>query len=483
MKRILFALLLCFAGHAEAVTATFTPDTTSAFPNPRKGWHVLAGNNGLLDSSGQFASDLATIRDGGITVSGFPFLTGVQNRLAQAETVIPTVVTGGNLTTMTTNFAAVRAAGMMVIPRFTCGEQELQYCDPTIAQVQAQAAAIKPILLANRDVIAFVQCGLLGVYGEWAEVNNGNDSKANKRTIKDACMDMVPAEIPVEITQVYPQMEDWYAGLPPASASIAFSGGKQARNGFHSDCFLTGNGDSFFYPGPATVNDFVITGSRASQRNYVAAATEFVPFGGETCFGSQGSSVQNRTGCTSANDAEGNSGGIMNEGPRYHLAHLNMTYEVPHFISSWNSGGCFSQITNLLGYRLQYDSITHAATAAKGSVATFTVQMRNYGWSRAFDNRTVQVLGISGSNTFVGYSSAKISACPSQATTSNCPMVIHVAIPAGQASGTYTLYLQMPSTYSTTQAANYWIRPANANNGSQVWDGTKLPTGTSISIP
>lgn len=486
-KRILLALFLCIAGHAQAVTATFTADTSSTIPNPGRGFYILAGNNGLLDSTGQLASDLASIRDN----NGF--------RLALVSTTIPTTISGANLTTMISNFSVIRSSGMKVILIFACGQgPDNNFCDPTVSQVQAQTAALQPVMYANRDVIHTVQAGFLGVYGEWAEVGNGNDSKANKRLIKDAVFAMMDrTEVPVSFTQVYPMQEDWYSGLPVLSASIAFGNSKQARTGFYNDCFMVNNGDAFTYPGPATVNDFVITSSRASQRSYVAAMTEYAPFGFETCTATISQDLPLRTGCTDINDDSGNSGGILNEGPRYHANYGNYTYSL-RFIGTtvngvvqptpnWTSGGCLTTVSNMMGYRFQFDQIVHAATATKGSVATFTVNMRNYGWSRLFDTRVLQVLAIhsNGVDRFTGYSVAQLRACPSQATSSNCQMTVRAAVPAGQLSGTYTIYLQMPSAYSTTQARTYTIRPANANSGSQVWDDTngRLPTGTTIVIP
>lgn len=468
MKKLLASLLFAVCGHAFAASATFTADTTTVMPNPERGWYLLSGS--LLSSSAAWDANLLAIRD----TYGF--------RIAFGYTTLPTgTISGGDLAQLNTNLGQARTRGMKVLIRFHYGSSPI---DPSIAQIQAHAAQLKPYLLANRDVIMGVQAGFIGAYGEWADSGSNNDTKAGKRAVKDAVLGMVPLEIPVHFTQVYPPMEDWYSGQGALSASEAFTGSNKARSGIHNDCYLTGNGDSFTYPGPATVKDFAITSSRAQQRAYVAAATEYVPFGGETCNNSQGAGVQQRTGCTDVADETGQTGGILNEGPRYHLSYLNYSF-APNFITAWTNGGCITTVTNRMGYRFQYDSLSHADTAARGSTLSVTLNLRNVGWARIHMERRVKVTLVKSGATDITCTSANdLRKLPSQATASTTQR-IQCAIPGGATVGSYAMHLSLPDkTPALSTVRAFAIRPGNANSGGQTWDDSlgRFATGTSVTV-
>lgn len=455
IKKYVFLLLLLLTQTVSAVTTTFTADPVTVYPNPEKGFYILAGD---MISNSNFDASLVAIRD----TYGF--------RLAFANTQLPTSnLTAPQLAAITASFAMARNRGMKLILRFQYGTTAN---DPVLAQIQAHTIQLKPLLAANQDVIYVVQGGFIGQYGEWADSANNNDTKAGKRAVKDYLLAMVPTAIPINITQLYPTMEDWFAGLPALDASIAFTGKSQARIGAHSDCYLTGNGDSFFYTGPATVKDFVITSSRVQQRAYMAAISKYTPFGGETCNNSQGASVQQRVNCIDSNDETGQSGGILNEGPRYNLSYQNYSF-APNFIAAWTSGGCLNTVKNKIGYQFQYDSIIHDALATKGTNTIFYVSMRNIGWGRIWSQRRLSVIIKPSSGADIECKSAsQLRELASQATNTTT-IKITCAIPSNTAVGAATLYLKMPDDHSTLSSIRaYMIRPANANNGSQVWDDT-----------
>jgi len=203
-------------------TASFTADTTTIIPNPERGWYLLgAGTTGLFDNTGAWDASLVAIYNLGF-------------RLALSYTTLPTsgVISGASLTQMTTNFATCRARGLKVIIRFQYGSGPN---DPALATILSHMNQLAPYLAANKDMIYLVQGGFLGAYGEWADSGSGNNTKAGKRSLKDGLMAMVPPEIPLNFTQLYPPMEDWYSGVLPSIE--AGSGSARARSGFHSDCF------------------------------------------------------------------------------------------------------------------------------------------------------------------------------------------------------------------------------------------------------
>lgn len=451
--------------------ATFSADTSSNYANRARGWHF---NSGTLDTASSM--DLANF-----PADAAGQTPPVQNvMLCLPMTSLGTgVPSGGTITNWNASFADARTNGIMLIMRFLS--------TGTAAQIIAQCAAIKPVLWANRDVIAYVQCGMRCDFGEWADNCTDNNNVTDKTNILNAIIDMTPSDVPIEFTQVYPR-EQLY-GTTPATFNDMKRGTLAGRLGFHSDCFLTGpttnHGDSFFYTGPGTFTGFVATQSFAQQAAYVQASSAFIPFAGETCDNSQGASGVNgeiRTACgTSSVDAQGLAGGIQNEGPRYHLVHLSGSGG--SHLPAWASGGCLDSTANLMGYRFQLGSVTHPTTATRGTTITVDIRMHNYGWARLFDHGRMRVLLVNGGTTVIGVASTQLRELPPQASGDTIVRV-KVALPGGMATGTYAMHLDSPSPFASMSAVKFNIQFANANAGGASWDATnrRWTTGTNIVV-
>jgi len=469
MKRIttFIAGLLIAAVSVAAPNATFTADTTTIIPNPGRGFHFQSGS--LDDCNG------IDIPNWTADAAGLPTPISPTPTLGLPLTTLGTSVPDSTkLATWQTCFNSIRSYGVMVGLRFLSSGNA--------SQVVAQAAAIKNILWTNRDVLAFVQVGFRCDYGEWATSCADNDNVTDKTNVFNAVADMVPTDVPLEFTQVFPR-ETWFSGTTPPTKADLLKGNLKGRTGFHSDCFLTGNGDSSFYTYVGTITGFTSTMTAGQQAAYVQEASKYVMFGGETCQDSGGAAVEKRTGCnTDSVDAQGLPGGIENEGPRYHVTHLNISY-APLHLAGWAAGGCLDKVHRMMGYRFQYDDITHPTSVSRGGVATFDVNMRNVGWARIFDQRRLNVQLVNGGTTINCFSSTQLRELDPQATSSTLVRV-NCAIPGGTATGSYAVHLKMPSPFSSTSANPFTVRPANSNSGGQVWDSTnyRFTTGTTITV-
>ena len=465
MKRIttFIAGLLVAAAAQAAPNATFTADTTTSFQNPGRGWHFQSGS--LDDCNG------IDLPNWPADAAGLPTPISPTPTLANLVTTIGTgVPSGGTLTTWGNCFNTIRSAGVMAGLRFIS--------TGTASQMVAQAAAIKSLLWTHRDILAYVQVGFRCDFGEWATSCTDNNDVTDKTNVFNAVADMVPSGVQLEFTQVFPR-ETWFSGTTPPTKADLLKGNLKGRTGFHSDCFLTGNGDSSFYTYVGTITGFTSTMTAAQQAAYVQEASKYVMFGGETCQDSSGAAAEKRSSCTGLTDTQGLAGGIMNEGPRYHLSHINASY-APIFLAAWASGGCLTDVGRLMGYRFQFDDITHPTSVARGAVATFDVNMRNVGWARIFDQRRLNVQLVNGGTTINCYSSTQLRELDPQATSSTLVRV-NCAIPGGTATGSYAVHLKMPSPFSTTQANAFTVRPANAAAG---WDSTnaRYAAGTTITV-
>lgn len=462
---------------SDAVTASFSPDNSTDFPNPERGWYIYAAyNGGLLASPSTWQSEVGAVKNNSY---GAP-LTLVFGYTSLAN-YAGSDITSSALSNLDTNLAYMRTAGTKAIIRFHYGSSmSTPAASPSLARMQAHMEQIKPILAKYRDVIYLVQTGFIGNYGEWWFTNNGTsstdaDSKSSKRTVQNAVLSMVPSEIPVATTCLYCTQEDWFPTV--LSSAAAFNGSNLARTAFHNDCFMASANDQYQFPGTGTVNDFTFNKGALSQRTYIAAQSEFVPYGGETCAGSA-----QRLASSGGSDNAGLSGGILNEGPRYHLAYLNRAYYTG-FMNQWSSEGTLSRVSRSIGYRFQFDSISHTDSVARGSAITVNVNMRNVGWARIYSARPLRVVLTNGSQTITGTSTTLLRQLPSQASSSTT-VAVPISIPASATAGRWAVSLEMPDIYSTTQSNAFKIRPANANNGSQSWDPSsyRFITGTSINI-
>lgn len=462
-------------------SATFTADTTTNMPNPERGHYLRSGVQPMADPAG-FNTEGGYVYDGQV-VSG---VTIPPARLMHFNQDLPldgSPITSQDLIDLGTSFGYARTRGLKLIPRFRYGETGVE---PSLPSVINHTVQLGPVLAANRDVLFLVEAGFIGPWGEWADSPSGLDTKQAKRDVKNAVLAMVPPEIPVCFTQIYPPQEDWFSGQPALSEAEAFNGSDKARIGFHSDCIFKNNGDAFFYTGPTTVNDFVVTKSRYEQRRYVMA-WDRAPFTGEICSSATGmrtdgtgSVIPISEGGASPN---GDPGGVLNEGPAYHFSSLN---RFPAALwDAWIAeGATVNTVYRQLGYRFQYDSLTHASSVARGATLLVTVNMRNVGWSRLFSERRLMVRLVNGGTVIAGYSSAQLRQLPQQASAST-KVLIPVPIPSGAATGSYAMSLEMPDIYSSIASRRaYKIQPANADSGGQAWDDTngRFATGTSVTV-
>jgi hypothetical protein len=430
------------------VTATFTP-TTAVFPNPERGFYGWAG------------SDFVT----GLEVSSVQAAFAAGHRLVLAlgklDAYRTTDLPGAFLTSLGQSFAAVRAAGMkttlLFSYDFTAGGN-----DATATQIARHLEQLAPVLAAHADVIPYMRAGFIGAWGEWHSSQNGNScgynsgttpcdvAAANRLIVRDALLAHVPPSVQIGF-RYPPDLMAWYPDPR-----------EQHRAGMHNDCFLAGPSDSGTYANQA-------------QRDYAMALTEAAAFGGETCGNAE---TPLRDTCAD----------ILTEGADYHLAWLNINY-YQGFITAWQNGGCFDEVTAFMGYRLQLDGVTHLESAPPDSVVTVKVDVRNVGWARTFgqDRPLVVVLRPAGGGAAItGASSTTLQSLPAQATAST-RVDVPVLIPAGAAPGAYAVLAAAPDpSPALADDARFAVRFANADDAAagQAWDATAgaFALGTTLTV-
>jgi hypothetical protein len=491
MRKLIWLSSVLFAVNAFAASATFTAmaDTTDV-PNPERGFYSYPYYSNSTLQSMRTPANWASDIDSGVVGRGYRLAYAV----VSLDDTISAPIAAGTLTNLQTSFDSARAKGVKVILRFAYNYSGND-AQASLSQILSHITQLRPLFYANRDIIYLVHAGFLGNYGEWwwNDKTNGyahytETLIASRTSVRNALINAVPPEIPIGITCMPCHKDVWASS--PISSTTAFNGSTNSRVGHHNDCFMASTGDSFNVGSAsgAPFNDADIVGvsTGAQFRQYLTQMNQYIPYGGETCSG-----AAMRSGCTST--VADNSGGlytqngIMNEGPRYRLAYLGRDY-YSGLVGSWTS--CMSNVTNLMGYRFQLAALSHADAVNRGSSITFTATIRNVGWARIFSPRRMRVVLVNGGSTITGYSNQQLRQVPEQTTATtifNAP----VTIPANATTGSWTVNIDFPDTPAneTSQAGSsaknfFKIRPANSDNGGQVWDATnyRFTTGTTVTV-
>ena len=164
------------------------------------------------------------------------------------------------------DFKVVRAAGMKCIPRFAYSHNIGQQ-DAPLNIVMGHIAQLKPIIRANADVIAAMQAGFIGAWGEMHSSTNGLDSVTNMRKILFEILKMLPPERMVQVRTPNYKREIFNRQAPIAK-SEAFNESMFSRVGHHNDCFL------------ANWNDYGTYSDTTEETAFLSEECRYVPMGG-----------------------------------------------------------------------------------------------------------------------------------------------------------------------------------------------------------
>ncbi len=330
---------------------TYEP-TTAEFLNPERGFH-----NNIELMSGR---DFSDARRNGYSLSrAYIRLDEYRDR------PLPPAF----LAQLNRQFQLVRAAGIKVVIRFAynfpTGNDDLEKApDASLGLTIAHITQLKPILQQNADAIAVVQAGFIGAWGEWHGSGNGLAQPQPKAKILAALLAatptsrMVQLRYPGDIRNNYPQS---------LTLADAFRGNRQARVGFHNDCFLANQSDAGTYKPDL-----------AALKNYTSKFTPFVAVGGETC---DVTLAERRSDCPTAEA----------DLARYHWSYLNVTFYKPE-LDRWRQEGCYDRITKNLGYRLQLVRSSFPAQVSSARELSGNFVIKNVGYASPYNPRGLELI-------------------------------------------------------------------------------------------
>lgn len=459
----------------KAANVTYVESTTD-FPNPERGFYRYSETS--VDNYDPLDAATLTGYRTGQSVSGatYSVISTLVFRYFILAGYNGKALPASFLSNVTKDCATARAAGVKLIPRFTytvtakegnCPEGFIcaPYGDAPKSIMLNHIAQLKPVLQANADVIACVQMGFIGTWGENYYTDYFGDASSNgqgqlydnnwndRAEILRALLGALPADRMVQVR--YPQIKQRYiygVNAPPSSAAVtlaeAASGTDKARIGFHNDCFLASENDF------GTYADYGNSSSAPKEattafRNYYSMDSRFVVVGGETC--SDEYSPQND--CEPAGHAEKEFGDM-------HYSFLNADYN-PAVNNDWQTGGCLNNIKRKLGYRLALKD----ASFQLGDSLSVLIHLQNAGYAAPYNPRPVQLVlrNTTSGQIYLLDFNTEIRKWLTGAIT----LQQSFALPAGISAGNYDLLLNLPDKYAALKAKPaFSVRLANEN----VWE-------------
>lgn len=331
----------------------------------------------------------------------------------------------------------VRNAGLKAVVRFAYSDNNSPV-DATPAMVNTHLTQLAPYLSSNKDVIAVVQAGLVGSWGEWGNTQHYGDSYnmtakniADRKAVVDKLLQVVPAERMVQLRM--PLFKTKLYSTTALTAGEAFNGTAKARLGFHNDCFLSNASDYGTYINPA------------AEYPYLQAETTYLAAGGETC-----AYVPPRSDCPTS----------ISEMTKLHWSYLNLDYNVT-VLDAWRKQGCFAQVEQKLGYRFVLKRGTFSGSAKPGGGFAVNLVVENQGWAAPFNSRNVELVFR---NTASGaLYRVKLAADPRRWLAGQTVTVNEtVTLPAAMPKGSYVVLLHLADPQAALHdRPEYAIQVAN----------------------
>lgn len=256
---------------------------------------------------------------------------------------------------------AARMAGIKLIVRFAYSESSS--ADAPLDRVRTHIRQLAPLLNENAAVIATLQAGFIGRWGEWYYTDHFATDPARPWALTDADWKARGAVLRTLLaaTAATISVQVRYPGIK--QRLLADPGDPQAaRVGVHDDCFLAGTDDYGTF-----TND--------ADRQWLAAQSTSVLVGGETC-----AVNAPRSGWRNA----------ATELARYHLTYLNADFD-RNVLSSWGTAGQ-AEAKRRLGYRIRLVEAVAPTSIRRGGTGTVRLRLINDGYAAPITNRPVQLI-------------------------------------------------------------------------------------------
>ena len=457
-KEILLSLCLCLCVlNVQAGIINYTPDDTSVFLNPERGFtEELGGETRLSNSHNHVVKTEADwffeeYEDKQTLVMLMYYLYNYKTKDLSNK-----ILQGFD-----EDMQILRDHGFKCVLRFAYDWESENDADTTWALKHIEQLA--PHLAANADVIYVLETGFVGQWGEWYYSSHyGYETQhlnLKRRRIIEAMLDACPAGRFLLVR--YPMIKTEYLGdTVSLKYDEAYSSAARARIGYHNDAFLNAWGNDGTYASDDEDDD-------PKVRQYIANETLYVPNGGET-------NVEDNEETPGLPELVYNK--AAEEMAKYHWSFCGSSYS-EEVTDRWRSSGIFDELGRKMGYRYQLITATLPDEVTQNSTALFQLKLRNVGYAPLYNERHAYIVLKNGSNTYP----IMLQSDPRRWLPNGVETTINenLLIPAGIPAGTYQLYLHLPDAAASLAAdPRYAIRFANTN----VWDAATGMNSLNASI-
>jgi hypothetical protein len=432
----------------QQTTIKYIP-SSSIIANPELGWYDdyyshTGGSNLSVNYRPLNARELIENREN-------DKITLIMRLFYLHEFLDQTAVSTEYLSKMQADFDSIRAAGVKCIIRFAySASQNADIWDATPDKVFSHIESLSNVLSSNSEIIAGIQAGFIGAWGEWYYTKNfagtgyvpSATDQENRRTLVESLLDILPENIIIQC-RTPAIMRNITQTDEPITEEDAFNGSYKSRVGHHNDCFLANSSDYGTY-----VN-------LEEDIAYLHETTKYTITGGETC------------------DASNQYSDCKNGVPRLkelHWTYLNRDYNRAVY-SKWEQQGCYDEINISFGYRVRLVSATIPDSTDAGSSLNFSFEFSNDGYAAPTQYKPIQIVlthTLTGEQSILDYTGTNddIRYWLPGDIQSDGFVTIHDSL----ADGNYSLAIVFPDQ-SPKLAYNpaYSIQLANAG----IWDSEK----------
>ena len=438
MKHILiiFCTLTTLFASCQSDTENQTEPTTNTnkvdyqgsnevFTNPERGFmHTWQVNS---EGAAMTLSSLANLKKENVSLI---------LRLYYLEKFKTSPLSQAQLDLMQTDFSRLRETGSKCVLRFAYTDAQ-DGSDASVAVISGHLDQLKPILEENKDVIAFVQAGFAGAWGEWYYTTNELTTAENKKLIINKLLESFPKEIKIQLRT--PKIkQDFIASSIPMDATIGYGTSNNARLGFHNDCFM------------ASVDDYGTYIDVTADKTYISKEALFVPTGGETC-------PPVNTPIASCSIAE-------KEMTLLKWTYLNLDYYGP-VLQEWRNNNCFADFERKLGYRLSLVSSSIKNNIAVNDAIDVSIIIKNGGFAPVYNMKNAFLIFKSTANGTIYKKKLNFDV---RLVTPNLNYELKESVSSSNIpAGTYDLLLKIEDQSSKlSDKPEYSIRLAN----TAVWE-------------
>lgn len=364
---VLFFLLSVSSNiYAQINVKRYVP-VTSDIANPERGWYDAYTNFGSFLTGSYYSLDSNTLKQKRVEDN----VTLIMRLFYLHQFVNEDEISGEYLNLMQQDFDAIRDAGVKCIVRFAYSDSpSAEHLDAEPSKVFSHIKSLGNVLSKNSDVIATVQAGFIGAWGEWYYTKNfagagyvpSEEDIENRRKVVSLLLDVLPDNIQVQVRT--PEIKQYTVqSSQTIYESNAYTGEMLSRVAHHNDCFLANRTDYGTY---LNIEDDLA---------YLSQDTKYTIAGGETCDGSNSYSD-----CQAAI-------------PRMRLLHwtyLNRGYNKTVY-RKWKEQGCHDSVTMNLGYRISIDSARVTPKANPGDTIMLEFSFLNSGFAAPTQNKDIRI--------------------------------------------------------------------------------------------